>query len=206
MSYYMQKFIPLEAGTPGWQFAPVPGWGVNPAAAGPPRIGVGCATGRCAGMGAETATTEASYKQATWGEVLLAGAGALIVGVLIGWVAHTASKPKRMAQNRRRKHSGVWKKNGSVTAIRGRRGGLTAASRSRMPASAFVFPEKRTWPIGDRYHAIKALQYAKWPQHKARRDAVVREVARRWGRDPEVRDKIRQYFPRASSRYLRAAA
>jgi hypothetical protein len=31
----------LPEGTPGWQFAPVPGWGANPLRAGPPRVGVG---------------------------------------------------------------------------------------------------------------------------------------------------------------------
>jgi len=36
-SYYQQ----WEPGTPGWQSAPVPGWGMNPLRAGPRRIGVG---------------------------------------------------------------------------------------------------------------------------------------------------------------------
>jgi len=35
-------YRPPPAATPGWQFAPVPGWGTNPLRAGPERVGVGC--------------------------------------------------------------------------------------------------------------------------------------------------------------------
>jgi hypothetical protein len=38
-----QDYHELPAGTPGWQFAPVPGWGKNPLRAGPARVGVGAA-------------------------------------------------------------------------------------------------------------------------------------------------------------------
>jgi len=31
----------LAVATPGWQDAPVPGWGINPLRAGPPRVGIG---------------------------------------------------------------------------------------------------------------------------------------------------------------------
>lgn len=44
MSYYSigpQAYRPVPPGTPGWSDAPVPGWGVNPLLAGPPRVGVG---------------------------------------------------------------------------------------------------------------------------------------------------------------------
>jgi hypothetical protein len=43
-SYYNvtpAMYRPPPPGTPGWQRAPVPGWGVNPWRAGPPRVGVG---------------------------------------------------------------------------------------------------------------------------------------------------------------------
>jgi len=44
VSYYDvadQDYHELPAGTPGWQDAPVPGWGANPFRAGPVRVGVG---------------------------------------------------------------------------------------------------------------------------------------------------------------------
>jgi len=50
MSYYgvtMDMYRVPDAGTPGWNLAPVPGWGANPLRAGPPRVGVGCADGLC---------------------------------------------------------------------------------------------------------------------------------------------------------------
>lgn len=35
----------LPVGTPGWQDAPVPGWGINPLRAGPMRVGIGALEG-----------------------------------------------------------------------------------------------------------------------------------------------------------------
>jgi len=43
-SYYAvtpDMYQPPPAGTPGWQMAPVPGWGINPWRAGPARVGMG---------------------------------------------------------------------------------------------------------------------------------------------------------------------
>ena len=62
----------MDAGTPGWQFAPVPGWGINPYRAGPARIGVGAAGDQ--------------YNETTWGHVALVAAGALVLGVGFGVV------------------------------------------------------------------------------------------------------------------------
>lgn len=95
MSYYEMSLIPIQQGTPGWQDAPVPSWGVNPLNAGPPRVGIGCP----GGCGAD----EADYNRTTWGHVAAAAAGALVVGLLVGYYA---GKPK-MAKNRR---GGVYKK------------------------------------------------------------------------------------------------
>jgi hypothetical protein len=47
---------------------------------------------------------------------------------------------------------------------------LTAAARRRLPASAFVFPKSRKYPIHDRTHARVALAYA-------RRNGVYGKVA-----------------------------
>jgi hypothetical protein len=225
MSYFMHKYIPLHVGTPGWQFAPVPSWGVNPANAGPRRVGIGatcascgsagcagCGSAGCAGCGSAGcagcgATEEEKYKTVTWGHVAGAAAIGLIAGLLVGYAAGKSAqtkKTRRYSRNRSR----IWKPNPSrkITRIRGPRGGLTTASRSRLPSSSFVDPEHRTWPINDRYHAIKALQYAKWPQHASRRVEVLDAVGRKWGHDPVVREKMREYFPRSADRYIRRAA
>lgn len=84
MSYYntpeSQYYVLPQEGTPGWQFAPVPGWGKNPLRAGPPRVGVGDSPD---GLGAEGD----QYVEATMGHVALAGAGGMIVGAILGFAA-----------------------------------------------------------------------------------------------------------------------
>ena len=76
----------LDAESPFWWAAPVPMWGINPGAAGPRLVGLGCGEGcgctGCAGVGADDA-----YHQVGWGTVALVGAGALVVGILIGYTA-----------------------------------------------------------------------------------------------------------------------
>lgn len=94
MSYAMQKYIPIEQGTPGWQFSPVPTWGGNPLNAGPRRVGVGCGP---AGCGADD-----PYKEVGWGMVAAGAAVALIAGLLIG---NAAGKKKYAANARRRRSS-----------------------------------------------------------------------------------------------------
>ncbi len=189
MSYVMQKYIPIEQGTPDWQSSPVPTWGGNPLNAGPRRVGVGCGPGTGCGMGADD-----PYKQVGWGMVAAGAAAALIVGLLIGYAA-SGKKTYSANKTRKRNKSRVWTKNGKVRK-------LATARRERLPASAFVFPGRRAWPIHDRAHAIKALQYAKWPQHKARRSEVLSAVAAEWGGDPQVRQKFEEYFPKVAHRYL----
>lgn len=111
MSYYMMNYQMTDPGTPGWQFAPYPSWGMNPAAAGPPRIGVGCTT--CpGGVGQERVApdVESSYRTTSWGMVAAVGAGALLVGVFLGYVAGQRSKlkpnrPRRRRQARVRRYS-----------------------------------------------------------------------------------------------------
>jgi hypothetical protein len=74
MSYYkmtsdMWRGVP--AGTPGWQLAPVPGWGVNPDRSGPPIL---AASGLGEGPMVPTVLNE--------GHLALAAAG----GILVGWL------------------------------------------------------------------------------------------------------------------------
>ena len=37
---------------------------------------------------------------------------------------------------------------------------LSAAARKKLPASSFALPGQRKYPVNDRVHAAKALQYA----------------------------------------------
>jgi hypothetical protein len=108
----MQRYIPIEQGTPGWQFAPVPTWGGNPLNAGPRRVGVGCAAGGC-GCGGSCGATEDAYKQVGWGYVAAGSALALIAGLLIGY----AAGGKKYSPNRKRGRSRVWTKNGKLLGM-----------------------------------------------------------------------------------------
>lgn len=77
-SYYMMDramYQPPPPATPGWQQAPVPGWGMNPFRAGPPRVGVGCAA-CAAGVGQDDAPNSISAKGVLLG---------VIVGLAVGY-------------------------------------------------------------------------------------------------------------------------
>jgi hypothetical protein len=211
--------IPLDPGViPNWQQKPVPAWSVNPFHAGPRRVGVGALPpqaaaglgngiplrfaeaglggcgGRCGGQGAAPVEEgEDKYTTTTWGHVAAGAAAALVVGLLIGFAAGKKSPKARYSRNSRR----IFRVNRSSPRSSK---ALPTSARARLPGSAFVYPEERTWPINDRYHAIKALQYAKWPQHRARRAEVIRAVDRKWGHDPVVQAKLHEYFPRAHAR------
>lgn len=103
MSYYMMDYSMTDPGTPGWQFAPVPGWGVNPAAAGPRRVGVGL-LGFGQDEGARTVTDiEGRYSQTSYGMVAAVGAGALLLGVFLGYVAGKRAQKKLTANAARKK-------------------------------------------------------------------------------------------------------
>lgn len=96
--YYQQ----LPAGTPGWQNAPVPGWGINPLRAGPRRVGVGAyAQPACNGCGVYDDNVplnsavlpryvpigaDASAEQTSYGAVALGAAGGIILGLAFGWL------------------------------------------------------------------------------------------------------------------------
>ena len=61
---------------------------------------------------------------------------------------------------------------------------LSQAERDKLPASDFVFPKERDWPIHDLKHGKIALTWALWPQHKAVSKRVIRAVFDRY---PELR-------------------
>lgn len=88
-TFYQQ----LPVGTPGWQQAPVPGWGMNPFRAGPSRVGVGATPGsvrwndavlpRYTPVGAAEGST---YTDLTWGHVAGGAAGGIVLGLAFGYV------------------------------------------------------------------------------------------------------------------------
>ncbi len=131
MSYYMMDYSMTNPGTPGWQFAPVPGWGVNPAAAGPRRVGVG--------QDARTAPDlEGRYSQTSYGMVAAVGAGALLLGVFLGYVAGKRAQKRTTANYRRNSTK-------RRTSTRRNRSRLTANVRwstkykNQLPDSAFFY-------------------------------------------------------------------
>lgn len=112
MSYWNaapQDYRPPPAATPGWQFAPYPTWGTNPARVGPRRLGVGAADpvrvnndvlprytpiGCCGCEPPAVGAVGDQYRETTWGHVALASAGSIGVGMLFGW-AWCQRKPGR---------------------------------------------------------------------------------------------------------------
>lgn len=133
MSYYQMDYSMTNPGTPGWQFAPVPGWGANPAAAGPARVGMGCPGGCRGGVGEEPRTAtdiQGRYSQTSYGVVASVGAGALLLGVFLGYLAGKRAK-KRATPNGRLRRNG--------------RRGVTANARwsrkykNQLPDSAFLY-------------------------------------------------------------------
>lgn len=56
---------------------------------------------------------------------------------------------------------------------------------SRASSGDYVFPETKSWPIGDKAHAKLALVYATWPQNVKVREKVVAAVLAKY---PELKD------------------
>jgi len=103
-------YVELAVATPGWQNAPVPGWGINPLRAGPPRVGIGLGQSipgeddflpHWAALGADP---EAAYHETSWGVV--AGAAALGIGVGLlfgyGWWGQKKLTPNKSRRRRLR--------------------------------------------------------------------------------------------------------
>lgn len=85
--YYQQ----LPPGTPLWQEAPVPGWGINPLRAGPQRVGVGVYSDNVPLNSAVLPQyvpigVSAATEQTTYGAVALGVAGGIILGLAFGWL------------------------------------------------------------------------------------------------------------------------
>jgi hypothetical protein len=79
MSYYKMSssmYRGAPPATPGWQLAPVPGWGMNPERAGLPILAA-------SGLGEDAAPSPLNE-----GHVALAAAGGLFVGWLVAYAYH----------------------------------------------------------------------------------------------------------------------
>ena len=75
----------------------------------------------------------------------------------------------------------LWGPKGSRTVLpEGSRAALTDLSRARLPASDFVFPEDRSYPIHDYRHGQLALTYAATPSNRLRRYRVMQAVFARY--------------------------
>jgi hypothetical protein len=106
MSYYgvsMDMYQVPDAGTPGWNLAPVPGWGANPLRSGPPRVGVGGSVAyndavlpRYAPIGADEDAGYAGdkYLEYSLGHVAFAVVGGMALGAFFTylWYLHNQSK------------------------------------------------------------------------------------------------------------------
>ncbi len=96
MSYYALPndgmfpgyYEPIDPGTPGWQDAPVPGWGANPLRSGPDRVGVGSSIPLEDAVLPEYARVGElpGSKDPAWGLVAGAGAGGILLGLAFGWM------------------------------------------------------------------------------------------------------------------------
>lgn len=107
MSYYgvtMDMYRTPNAGTPGWNLAPVPGWGTNPLRAGPARVGVGgggvpyndAVLPRYMPIGQDEGYEGDKYRQYTVGEVAFGIVGGMAMGALFHylWMLNRQKKGK----------------------------------------------------------------------------------------------------------------
>jgi hypothetical protein len=115
----------LAVATPGWQNAPVPGWGINPLRAGPMRVGIGLGQSipgeddflpHWAALGADP---EATYKETSWGVVAGAAALGIGLGLLFGYAWWGKKKltpnrrfPRRYSKRTRTALRARWERSG----------------------------------------------------------------------------------------------
>ena len=101
MSYYKMAddmYRSPPPATPGWQLAPVPGWGANPLRSGPPIIatnglGSSCGCGPSCGCKACSLSGEGDkYRTMTEGHVAMSAAGGIAVGWFLSYVYFMTKK------------------------------------------------------------------------------------------------------------------
>ena len=100
MSYYgmtddMYRSPPPA--TPGWQLAPVPGWGANPLRSGPPIIathGLGACGPTCDCKKCGLSGEGDKYRTMTEGHVAIGAASGMLVGWFLSYVYFKTNKRK----------------------------------------------------------------------------------------------------------------
>lgn len=109
---------PIDASSaPYFSNSPEPGWGLNPAAAGPLLVGVGCAGGcgcggGCNGIGVDEPAPPETGTPSWLGYAALAAAGGLVIGLVVGYAAgqnaprgrYRANAAKVISIQRRRRY------------------------------------------------------------------------------------------------------
>ena len=64
---------------------------------------------------------------------------------------------------------------------------LTDKQREKLPASAFVFPDRDAWPIHDEDHALIAIQYMKAGRgDEADYPTIKKAIAKKWAKNDKV--------------------
>ena len=79
----------------------------------------------------------------------------------------------------------------------GPRGGYTPAERAALPASDFLVPRRRKWPVSNKEHANTALQYmTRWKGLEA--SELIRNLAKKWPVDqnPELWKRYNRLKPK----------
>ena len=57
---------------------------------------------------------------------------------------------------------------------------LSKRARTHLPSRDFIFPRERKWPIPDPAHAMTALSWSDWPQHKSVQRTVKSRYPQVW--------------------------
>ena len=102
-----KMYQPPPAGTPGWELAPVPGWGTNPLRSGPPVLATnGIVPARstvdwtpvsgCSSCGGGVGAAD-SEEQANQGYIALAAAGGIFFGWFLAWAYFYNNSQKKRA-------------------------------------------------------------------------------------------------------------
>ena len=70
----------------------------------------------------------------------------------------------------------------------------TKAHRAKLPATAFVFSERRSWPIHDEAHALHAISYMKGKRgEEGDYPEVIKALRKKWGDNKKIMRELKEY-------------